>query len=612
MIIGEDTDQLAYSVKGVCYAFSSFEDMARINLTTGNNALIVRDWKENAMTRKATSWEKGAPPQDHVQDQDISDDEADSSSEDSEAQVGAKRLRPTRDVARDNAWIASVLGMILNKHSTLGLYFFLCTLGVDYFNGVPQVGFAKAPKFFSLGVERAGGSLELTIGCVKDYLGVEHAPLSEKMFRALLAMTFPLIFSSIEKKTIRISTISELQIPQDRQTQKALSVTGKILSAEKSIQLSKYEIAPLRFNMKTRPALDAAGVVEAAKDRAFTSRTISGELRAFEAAATAILNNERDVYKIPGLCFGKDLLKKPQATWTIHEVRWFLIIHRLPATGAEEKLREHVKSLLETLDNEQESSFLIRSASELNLHNKLVALKLVDSPELPDVDDEGWSVPTNIPRELAEKLPEFSLDEVKRENARLHNTINALTKASHCVDSRADAIISSLRYLIQNGKIYILFGCPASMKTNTYQCMVWYTYTGSVTGANVRATASYLGSKCACVAGARYCHHAMALGLTLAQLTKLSVTEIPQGWGSVKAKNGSVLDGMTPLALMPTSWSQNAREAKDLTPEKKRTDKARKNDQNILVVNPTPRLTQKLLDHLMHPSLLKYAVVAPE
>ncbi len=87
------------------------------------------------------------------------------------------------------------------------------------------------------------------------------------------------------------------------------------------------------------------------------------------------------MYRIPGLCLGKVLLKKSQAKRTIHDI--ILFIRGLPPTAlGEEKHREYLKSLLETQDKEQGLSFLIGSASELNLWNELIALELVDSRDL--------------------------------------------------------------------------------------------------------------------------------------------------------------------------------------------------------------------------------------
>jgi hypothetical protein len=60
--------------------------------------------------------------------------------------------------------------------------------------------------------------------------------------------------------------------------------------------------------------------------------------------------------------------------------------------------------------------------------------------------------------------------------------------------------------------------------------------------------------------------------MALGQITLAHLTDIPQGWGYVKAKNGSVLDGTTPFALISPPWSQNAREARGLAPEKKQPD----------------------------------------
>jgi hypothetical protein len=82
-------------------------------------------------------------------------------------------------------------------------------------------------------------------------------------------------------------------------------------------------------------------------------------LRAFEAAAPVILSKERDMYRIPGLCLGKVLLKKSQAKGTINDINWFPVIRGLPPRGlGEEKLCEHLKSLLETQDKEEGHSFL--------------------------------------------------------------------------------------------------------------------------------------------------------------------------------------------------------------------------------------------------------------
>ena len=51
---------------------------------------------------------------------------------------------------------------------------------------------------------------------------------------------------------------------------------------------------------------------------------VRGVLRAFEAAAPVIPSKERNMYRIPGLCLGKVLLKKSQAKWTTQTVQGFL------------------------------------------------------------------------------------------------------------------------------------------------------------------------------------------------------------------------------------------------------------------------------------------------
>jgi hypothetical protein len=527
--IVEDGDHFLTEVRGRPLFVSSFQNMGRLNYINGENCRVVKDWMLIAQKTPAS-----APDPEGTSSKKRGRKAKAASEGQAEAEA---RPKPNND--------ALVLGAVYKKHGRLGLAVVAAAVGLDYYSsGIPGVGIANACKDVLAASFLAVS--EPSLRAVFKTRDTTHIP---GLIKSLTCILYPTVYDIDTKTRMRVNFLLGLDDPsQLNRLPPNLNFTPagnpKALTGLDVELFANGGLGSLKVNSSMRLR--------------YTKRS---ESTVVGAAAQAVIDGDsvlrkagEDIAKhgysllTPSLLGYKNLDPSEVEDWPPAQAREFLSCHgpnyrsfAISATNAD--VKKYAVELVKTLKEQGTAPFITDPLVELEA--KVVELEEIKRTSIKPPAPEkfkavAWS-----------EIPTLAFSEPLKRHQANAMTQNSVIKAGKCIDSRWADFRSITMAKTDGDLLFVKAQVPASMKAVFYEVLITFRIHKSP-ALGLPSYIEIIEVHCSCVAGNLSCHHGVALGVYISQMTSLSPTSRGKEWGAVKAKarDGSDLTVTTPLRLM--------------------------------------------------------------